>query len=46
MTEPLMIPDWVAALIGRMVLENEAYRRGLIEQPTTNGHVPDPEMAQ
>jgi hypothetical protein len=39
------IPEWVATMVGRLVLENEALRRVLAEtqqaQAVPNGHVSD-----
>lgn len=29
MSEPLSLPDWIATLVGRLVLENEALRQAL-----------------
>lgn len=45
------IPEWVAALVGRLMLENELLRRALAEtlpapDPAANGHVPEPELVQ
>lgn len=35
------IPEWMATLVGRLILENEALRRALAEvQPVPNGQVP------
>lgn len=31
MNEPIALPEWVAALVGRLVLENEALRLALSE---------------
>lgn len=31
MSEPVALPEWVAALVGRLVLENEALRLTLAE---------------
>ena len=42
------IPEWICTMVGRLTLENEALRQALAAaaQPATNGHVPEPEMAQ
>lgn len=34
MTEPIAIPEWVATLVGRLVLENEAMRQASTPPPT------------
>lgn len=31
--QPQVIPEWVATLVGRLVLENEAMRQALAAQP-------------
>lgn len=48
MTEPTALPEWIATLVGRLLLENEALRRALSEpqasppesQVTSPGTVP------
>lgn len=48
MSADVQLPEWIATLVGRLVLENEALRQALAaaQQPATNGLVPEPEMAQ
>lgn len=30
------VPEWIATLVGRLVMENEAMRRALAEAPPTS----------
>jgi hypothetical protein len=40
--QPTPLPEWIATMVGRLVLENEALRQALAEMQQTaqNGHVP------
>jgi hypothetical protein len=39
--QPTPLPEWIATMVGRLVLENEALRQALAEmQAAQNGHVP------
>lgn len=52
MTEQPGLPEWIATLVGRLVLENEALRQALTAarqpepEPAANGLVPEREMAE
>lgn len=36
MTEPIQIPDWIATLVGRLVLQNELLRLTIANTETEN----------